>query len=221
MPRKVCCSLLFLTLYLSAIAAGQDVRNRMNEFVDSVKDAVKEAESANNKREVVDLGQSLHLLESKFASLRSALSQELGAKSSKLVSHSGASKELMDQSTDLVRGVVSQREELRRLSSDVKEVDSAVRALRAGLDNFEKDVAELGKVMSDLHVSHNELTATHDETKERMREVIADRNDKHMRGGGHGFLVFALLVEIVIFVAFLYFKRPGGALAHKAYGKFG
>ena len=196
------------------------MQNRMKDMVHAVEGAVHDAEAAKSNREVVDLGQSLHLLETKFSGLREALAQELGAKSSKMHSHSGVARELMDQSTDLVKGIVNQREELRRLSSDVKEVDSAIRALREGLNTFEKDVNDLNRLAGDLHVSHNELSVTHEEARDRVREVIVDVEGSK-NSSSHGLLYAAILIEFAVFVGFLYFKRPGGALAHKAYGKFG
>lgn len=194
----------------------------MDDLVDTVKQAVHNVETAGEKKEVVDLGQSLHLLETKFAGLRAALSAELGAKASKFTSHEQVSKDLMARSSDLVRGIVEQREELKKLAGDVKEVDSAIRAFREGLLDFERDAAELAKIVSDLHASHKELHAAHQEARTSVKEMITDPHyNKNIKGGKHGMFYVLLLVEIAVFVAFLYFKRPGSAAAHKAYGKYG
>lgn len=196
------------------------MRHRMNDLVDSVNTAVHDAEAAGKKREVVDLGQSLNLLESKFAGLRQALRQEMGAKSSKLESHTVVAQELMDKSNELIRNIVKQRDDLRKLVGDVKEVDSAVRALREGLTNFEKDAAELSRVMGDLHVSHNDLQSAHEEAHSSVKELMADSHEVVSKST-HGLFYVVLLIEIASLVAFVYFKRPGGHVAHKAYGKFG
>ncbi|KAI0558345.1 hypothetical protein FGB62_216g025 [Gracilaria domingensis] len=198
----------------------QDVRNRMNEFVDTVRHAVDDAEAASKKRDVVDLGQSLSMLEAKFSSLRSALAHELGARAPQFASNNEVAKQIMDKSSGLVQGVVSQREELRRLSSDVKEVDSAIRALREGLTTFEKDVGELHRVIADLHVSHNEMSLLHDDTKEKVKEVVADAHQM-ARTSTHWILYLVIILELGAFVGYMYFKKSGGTLAHKAYGKFG
>ncbi|CAN8064793.1 unnamed protein product [Agarophyton chilense] len=209
--------------YDSQRTAGEQqkqVRDRMNEFADTMRHAVDDAEAANKKKDVVDLGQSLNLLETKFASLRSALAHELGARSPQFESNNQVAKQIMDKSSGLVQGVVSQREELRRLSSDIKEVDSAIRALREGLTTFEKDVGELHRVIADLHVSHNEMSSVHDETKEKLKEVVADAH--HIaRTGTHWVLYLIIILELGVFVGYLYYKKPVGTLAHKAYGKFG
>lgn len=198
------------------------MHHSMDDLVDSVKQAVHNVEIAGEKKEVVDLGQSLHLLESKFAGLRAALSAELGSKATKFSSNAQVAKELMDRSSDLVRGIVAQRDELRKLSGDVKEIDSAIRAFREGLLNFEKDSGELAKVISDLHGSHRELRAAHEEAKTSVKEMIADPNyNKNLKGGGHNVFYILLLIEIILFVGFLYLKRPGSTVAHKAYGKYG
>lgn len=198
----------------------QQVRDEMNQFVNTVKHAVDDAESAANKKDVVDLGQSLAMLEKKFSSLRAALAQELGAKAPNLASNNQVAKELMEKSTNLVQGVVTQREELRRLSSDVKQVDSAIRALKEGLSKFEGEVSDLHRVVADLHVSHNEMSAVHDEAKDKLKEVVADAHAM-AQSKTHGVLYFLVAMEVAAFVVFLYFKRPASSLAHKAYGKFG
>ncbi|PXF44660.1 hypothetical protein BWQ96_05602 [Gracilariopsis chorda] len=218
---------LLLTLCSAELSAQQQqqqqqqqVRDEMNEFVNTVKHAVNEAESASNKKDVVDLGQSLAMLEKKFSSLRSALAQELGAKAPNLASNNAVAKELMDKSTNLVQGVVTQREELRRLSSDVKQVDSAIRALKEGVKKFETEVSDLHRVVADLHVSHNEMSAVHDEAKEKLKEVVADAH--HMaQTSTHSLLYILVAAEVAGFVLYLYVKRPASSFAHKAYGKFG
>lgn len=218
--------LAVLLFCLSAVASvslsepADDMRHRMNDLVDSVKGAVHDAESAGKKREVVDLGQSLHLLESKFSGLRQALQQELGVKSSTLASSSAVATELVDRSNTLIRNIVSQREDLRKLAGDVKEVDSAIRALREGLSKFERDASELNKLMGELHVSHNELRSAHEEAHSSVKELMADSHEV-VRKSTHGLFYAILLLEIASLVAFVYFKRPGGQLSHKAYGKFG
>lgn len=206
--------------------AVDDMHLRMDELVDSVKHAVEDAEAAGRKREVVDLGQTLHLLESKFAGLRTALQQELGGKAAKFASHGNVAKELMDRSTDLVHGIVGQRDELRRLARDLKEVDSAIRAIREGMVNFEREVSDLSKVIADLHVSHNELTDAHEETKSSVQELMADSTNlgpggKKGASSTHALLYLLVMAEIAILVLYLYMKRPGSSMAHKAYGKFG
>lgn len=199
----------------------QEVHNRMNELVDSVKDAVRDADAAANKKQVVDLGQSLSLLEGKFTGLRAALAQELGVSKGKLTSHSTVSRELMDKSTDLVKGVVSQREELRRLSGDLKETDSAIRALREGLSTFEKEMANLNRIMGDVHETHNELSSSHDEIRNRVSNIVQVSGQQAATPASHRVLYIVLAFEMVAFCAFCYFKRPGRPSVHKSYGKFG
>lgn len=213
--------LSLLALVFAESREHMDMHHRMDDLVDSVKEAVHEVDAAGQKREVVDLGQSLHLLEKKFTSLRSALAHELGAKATSMTSNSAVARNLVDRSTELVKGVVVQRDELQHLISDVKEVDSAIRSLKDGLSNFEKDVTELDRVIGDLHLSHNELTATHEEAKDRLHEVMRDAGQTSTNASSHSMFYLALLVEIAAFVGFLYLKRRGGTLAHKAYGKFG
>ena len=214
-------SFLCFCTYASKSADEAEVRHRMDEFVDTMRDTVHEAESANRKREVIDLGQSLHLLENKFAGLRAALAQELGAKSEKFQSHGNIAKELMDKNADLVQHVVSQREELRSLESDIKVVDTAIRSLKDALTNFEKDIADLRTIARDLHSSTGELAASHDDAKMRLKDVVHDAKSKKNTQGGHLWMYIAILVEMAALVAYLYMKKPGGAVAHKAYGKFG
>lgn len=198
------------------------MHHRMDELVDSVREAVHEAEAAGARKEVVDLGQSLSLLETKFAGLRAALSAELGAKSKKFSSNADVAKELMDRSSELVRVIVDQRNELKQLSGDIKQVDSAIRAFKEGLMNFERDAAELSKIVSSLHVSQNELRSSHEEARTTVTELVEDQKNIAKAGSGRHILFYALLmIEIALFVGFLYLKRPGSAMTHKAYGKYG
>lgn len=198
----------------------KEVNTRMNDLVDSVKDAVHDAEAAAGRKQVIDLGQSLHMMETKFSGLRAALMQELGASASRMTSHAGLSNDLLDRTAKLVKSIVKQRDELRRLSGDVREVDSAIRALREGLNTFENEVNDLKKVMGELHVSHNELSTTHADAKHRLKTIM-DNHKKNSTSMLHRFMYVLLFLEVVGFAVFLFLKRPGRAMAHKAYGKFG
>lgn len=223
--------LLLLTLLATAREARadnklhqqqqQEVHARMNEMVDSVKEAVREADAAGDKKEVVDLGQSLSLLESKFSGLRAALAQELGVSAEKMAGQTTTARELMEKSTELVKSVVSQREELRRLSTDLRETDSAIRALREGLDKFEREMSNLNRIMGDVHQSQNEISASHDEIKGRVSAVIQGHGKASRVSSWHWMMYVLLVGEMVAFGAFCYLKRPGRATVHKVYGKFG
>lgn len=217
---------LLSIMVVMVVAAGEttqqkDVHDRMHELMDSVKDAVRDADAAVDKRQVVDLGQSLHLLETKFSGLRSALSHELGASKEQIKSQSTVSKQLMDKSSDLVRGIVAQREELSRLSSDIREMESTIRALREGLHTFDREMADLNSILSEVHQTHHELSTSHDEIKSRVKTVIDVASTANKPSPTHRFLVIAVVVELCAFVIFIYFKRSSRSAAHKAYGKFG
>lgn len=199
----------------------REVHDRMHDLVDSVKDAVRDADAAVDKKQVVDLGQSLHLLEAKFSGLRAALAHELGASKDKAVSHAAVSRDLMEKSTELVRGVVSQREELTRLSGDLRELDSAIRAIREGLHTFEREMADLNNMMSDVHRTHHELSASNEEIKSRIDSVVKESTRLIKPSTSQRWLVVAIIVELCAFTAFIYLKRFGRFTSHKAYGKFG
>lgn len=212
--------LALLLLVLPAAAspdAKDDVHNRMNELVDSVKEAVHDADAAVDKRQVVDLGQSLQLLETKFSGLRAALAHELGASSAGIAGHADVSRQLSEKSTELVQSIIAQREELRKLSGDIRETESAIRALREGLETFDREMAGLHHTSTDLHNAHGELQAMHDDAKNRIQFLasrpIASSSNK---------LLFAIVfIEIAAIVVYVVVKRPGRTTAHKMYGKFG
>lgn len=219
-------SLILICILLSLLQPIQadthdDVHHRMDDLVDSVKNAVHDADSVGHKREVVDLGQTLHLLETKFAGLRTALEAELGTKADKFSSHHAVAKDLMDRSSELVQGIVTQREELRKLQADIKEIDSAVRAIKEGMVTFERDSAELSKIMSEVHESHNDITEQHSDTKHAMNNLFESTKQSKGGMGPSMFWYILLMAEVAIFVLFLYLKRPASSMAHKAYGKFG
>lgn len=192
----------------------------MKELVDSVHQAVGEADAASKNKKIVDLNHSLSLLESKFAGLRAALSKELGAKAQTMTGHSESSKELMNKSSELVQRVIAQRKELSTLASDIAQIDSAVRAIRESLSVFEKDAKDLEGLVTDLHRHHEEMSLWNKDAKMAVTEISSKQRAGKI-SKSHMFLSIAIIAEVVAFVGFLYFKSNGSAAAHKAYGKFG
>ena len=141
----------------------QQLHERMNDLVEGVQGAVRDADAATGSggnRQVVDVGQSLTLLESKFANLRLALAHELGSSKMKINSHTESSKQLMERSTELVRTIINQRQELMRMSTDIRELDSSIRALRDGLHMFDSEMATMADMIEHLHQSHSDLTTS-------------------------------------------------------------
>lgn len=223
--QKLCTTVLYFLVIVVVVtgdaAQQREVHDRMYELMDSVKDAVRDADAAVDKRQVVDLGQSLSLLETKFSGLRAALSHELGASKDKIKSQSTVARELMDTSADLVRGIVAQRQELSRLAGDIREMESAIRALREGLHTFDREMTDLNSILSDVHQIHHELSASHDEIRSRVKSVVKDGSAAYKPSPTHRYLVIAVVVELGAFVLFIFLKRSSRSAAHKAYGKFG
>lgn len=188
----------------------QDVHQQMNELVDTVKQAVTEADKASlDKKQVVDIGQSLTLLETKFSNLRSALAAELGVSKGKIAGTSQVSKQLMDRSSELVRSVVSQREEIAKLSTDIRQLDDVLRTLKDGLLTFEHDVKDLGTSIHDLHSGTRDLGYSHDEIKGRIHSIVDDGKhviNKNDNNKSHRFVVIVIVIELFLF-AFIVYKR--------------
>lgn len=199
--------------------ARAELQARMKDLVDSVEDAVGEAKEASKNREVVDLGQSLHLLETKFAGLRSALSAQVDEKSKNIKSHSTISQEITKGSASLVNQLAKQRNELTQLVSDLDHVDISVHDLLGNLDDFDVDMVKLNKVVKDLHINHEEIEYDHKDTHSIIREIT--EKSANNSSNSHVFLSVIMLVEMALLVAFLYYKRNASAMKHKAYGKFG
>lgn len=201
----------------------QPLHERMDDLVGSVKEAVKNADAAADKHQVVDLGQSLHLLEAKFSGLRAALAEELGASKEKLSSHSASAQQLMERSTELVRSVVAQRDDLKKLSSDMREIDSAIRAIREGLDTFDREMDLLNKVASEVHDTHEEISMSHDRLRSRVSRFASDglRKASAQNPIARWLLIISVL-EIIFVGIFLFLKRSASRPGmRKAYGKFG
>lgn len=210
--------LLILPSFITC-SPNDQMHRQMDDLVSSVKSAVEDLDS---KREVVDLGQSLHLLETKFSSLRAALSAEVNSRSKQFTSNANVAKELMDRAADLVRGTIAQRDEIKKLSSDVKQVDSAIRAFKEGVVNFERDAKELERIVQDLHLSHNDLQLSHEEAKSSVRDLITEHGKRSKSSSStHWWFWVLLMIEVMLFVGFLYIRRPASTFAHKAYGKYG
>lgn len=201
----------------------QQLHERMDDLVGSVKDAVKDVDAAADKNQVVDLGQSLHLLETKFSTLRAALAEEFGVSKEKLHAHTTSANTLLDKSTELVRTVVDQREDLKKLSGDMKEIDSAIRALQEGLRTFDREVSQLNRLISDVHDTHREITSTHDQIRSRMNIFAVDslRRSRNQIPAARWLLIISI-VEIAVVAGYIFYKRsPSRPGARKAYGKFG
>lgn len=206
----------------------------MNELVDTVHGAVHDADAASapatgEHRQVVDVGQSLTLLETKFNNLRMALASELGVSKAKLGDHAQTSKQLLDHSTELVRSVISQREELSRLTTDIRDLESTIRALRDNLHSFDSDMASLSDVVDHLHQSHADLTESHHDVKHQLGQVrkntkasVSSSKRSAPAARSQRWLVIILIIETLGAAAFLFSKRNSSRASFKAYGsKFG
>lgn len=205
------------------LSGAAEVRHEMDNLVDGVKDAMRTAQRVHDHKEVVDLGQSLHLLEHKFAGLKQAIAHELGTKLPTTMNHNDESKRLIESSSRLLDDVAAYRAEMQRLMGSVREIDDSIRAIRDGMASFDQEVDEMNRLLAEVHVKTNDLHENHQATGHQMGE--AGRLVQGVLKPASGSYKWYYLILIMEIAAVAYFFHTKGVSLPRAngkqFGKFG
>lgn len=205
------------------VGGSAEVRHEMDSLVDGVKQAVRDAEKVRGHHEVLDLGQSLHLLEHKFAGLKAAIAHEMGTKLSNSESHSEAAKGMIESTSKLLEDVAGYRQDMQKLLVSVRDIDDSIRAIKSGMGTFDKEVQDMNRLLADLHISTNELYENHQSSNVALDESaqhLDETRGKNKGGKSHKWYFLVLLIEVAGVAFFVYTKRNNMPSA-KHYGKFG
>lgn len=172
--------LLLLSLTTLILAnAHDDVVSASESFRASVDAADAAVGAAHAKRDVVDLGASLRLVEERFSALRSSLLSEMGAdtasagataagKAADLQRHA---RELTTKGGEMIRKLAASRAQVHAVLAEVRTMDGATTRLREGVAKLEGEIAELGAVIGQAHTDNNVLFSAHHELRASVKEA--------------------------------------------------
>ncbi len=201
-----------------------EVRHEMESLVDGVKDAMRNAGRARDHKEVIDLGQSLHILEHKFAGLKQAIAHELGTKLPAALSHSEESKRMLESTSRLLDDVAAYRQDMQKLMVSVREIDDSLRAVKEGMATFDQEVDTMNRLLADLHVRTNELHENHQTSSHQLEETTKHVEKHHLDGAKRSYRWYYLIlvIEVAAVAYYLYSKRDALPKASaKHFSKFG
>lgn len=195
--------------------ADPELRAQLSKLVESVEHAAGDAKAAHEKRDVVDLGASLRLMEDKFGALRNALLSDMGLAVSKAGSGSNAMKEhaqdLAEKGTSILSRLGSSRSEIHSMLNEIRTLDTTMAELRQGLKRMEEELHDLKTVLTQahmdnglLHGAHNDLRNAVAEATERTAILAGSRPDSGVQFPKWYFVLF---VEMLLLAGFAAYKQ--------------
>lgn len=189
-----------------------DVRGELDDFVAGVKKAWDEEHAAKDHKDVVDLGQSLHLLESKFAKLKDTIfRQYIEGKSGKDGGASGVvidTSEIEKTTSMLVHKIIAQQGDVGQIQTDVQMLEHTVKTLTDNLKRLEQDIGKATKILGKLDSSQEELR----ETADRHYDTLTHHGD-HIEdmtlvaGTGHTKFYYLIVFEMIALALFAFIRR--------------
>lgn len=214
--------LLFVTQTCAteySLGGGREINEEMDSLVDGVRKAVQDAERSKSGKEVLDLGQSLHILEHKFAGLKAAIAHQMGTKLNSPAAHSEEAKQMVDTATKLLDEMAMYRTDMEHLLDSLRDIESGIGEAKSGMSDFDREVDDMNRLLKKLHVATDQLQDNHD----HIHGAIEDNNlmmESHVAKGGHHFwFMLVLLVEAAAVCYFIYSKK-GGFKSAKTLHKF-
>jgi len=133
---------------------AKTVHDDYESFVEGVENVMTDQRAASSKRDVVDLGQSLHLLDSKFEHLKQGLYEQIAAAASR----KGNKASVAAEGRALAQKVKTKYTNLRTVAREVLDILAknarAVDQVGDTMTGLEKVVVELQK---HLEKHHNEV----------------------------------------------------------------
>eukprot|EP00168_Porphyra_purpurea_P002949 TRINITY_DN1349_c0_g1_i14.p1 TRINITY_DN1349_c0_g1~~TRINITY_DN1349_c0_g1_i14.p1 ORF type:complete len:244 (-),score=88.60 TRINITY_DN1349_c0_g1_i14:1081-1812(-) len=161
-------------------ANAKTVHDEYESFVEGVENVMTDQRAASSKRDVVDLGQSLHMLDRKFEHLKAGLYEQIAAGASR----KGNKASVAAEGRALAQKVKTKYSNLRTVAREVLDMlaknaraadqvgdtmsglEKVVGELQKHLEKHHKEVAELGSSVQRLHDSSHVLMETHSSATE-------------------------------------------------------
>jgi len=132
-------------------ANAKAIHDEYESFVEGVENVMTDQRAASNKRDVVDLGQSLHLLDSKFEHLKQSLYEQIAAAASR----KGNKASVAAEGRALAQKVKTKYTNLRTVAREVLDIlaKNARAADQVGetMTGLEKEVGQLQKHLEKHH----------------------------------------------------------------------
>lgn len=217
-PLALCTavSIVSLSLAISFVSANTDhVQAEIDRLKEAVRHAETDAQNSHSKKDVVDLGASLRIVEDRFAGLKSALLSEMGGfgDSGKASEGSAALKqhaeELSSRGAEMVQKLSKSRSEVHAVLAEVRTMDSATAELKGAITKLETEIADLGKALQQAHVDSHVLASAHSELRETVRDVHS-RSSNSVQSSRHSSFIpkwyYVVFIEFVTLLLFASYK---------------
>ena len=196
---------------------AEGVRGKLDEFVEGVKKAWEEENRAKEKKDVIDLGQSLHMLQNKFDTLRNSIfKQFIEGKDSGKKSGSGGGgvgedkdlKEIEESTSKIVHKIIDQQNHVGQIQEDVNSLQRTVDALTGNLQRLEKDLLKTTKVLNKLDVNHEDMRNKADEHYDHVSSHGDNLEDIRLNESqGHSKFYYFIVLEMVALAAFAFIRK--------------
>ncbi len=202
-----------------SVGGGSEITHEMDSLVDGVRKAVQDAERSKSGKEVLDLGQSLHILEHKFAGLKAAIAHQMGAKTNTPAAHSEEAKKMVDTATRLLDEMAKYRTDMEHLLDSLREIEHGISEAKSGMAEFDGEVDEMNRLLKKLHVATDDMQDHHDSIHGAIEDSHSLMQHNAAKGGHHFWFMLILLVEAAAVFYFIYTKK-GAFSSAKAMHKF-
>jgi hypothetical protein len=196
-------------------AAPAQVREHLDEFLESIGHVATDAKATHDKKEVVDLGQSLRLVEDKFTGLRRALLSELGVAAEKdpagAAALHGHTQDIVAAGSELIQRMGNARNDMQAIAQESSHVDEIMKQVRESLRRMENELSLLhnglqqaqldSSIVRDVHVSlRNSIGHVHEQT-----DHVVQLHGTHYRFVPKWYII--VLAEMFALAGFVLFKR--------------
>lgn len=176
---------LVLSLALAAalaLAARADasVDAELARLRESIATAEAGLKAAHEKKDVVDLGASLRLVEGKFEGLREALLSEMGAESGAAAGRGDAgtaaavekhAREMTEAGGKLIDKLGSSRTQVHAVLGELRTMDQATAELKKAITKMEEEIADLTGTLGQAHVDNSVLFSAHSDLRDAVQDV--------------------------------------------------
>lgn len=215
-------------------AGAKAVYDEYESFVEGVESVMGDQRAAASKRDVVDLGQSLHLLDTKFEHLKESLYEQMVTAAARRGSKGKGAAVAEGQA--LARKVKSKYTNVRTIARDVLDLmasnaqavehvsetmtglEKVVGELQKNLEQHHKEVTELGNSVKRLHDSSHSLMDTHASSSHAALSA-AQKSTSALQSGAMPSstkIYFLLLVEMAGLCGFALFRRRRSRVKYSA-----
>jgi hypothetical protein len=196
-------------------AAPSQVREQLDDFLESVGHVSSDAKATHDKKDVVDLSQSLRLVEDKFTGLRRALLSELGVAAEKdpagAAALHGHTQDLVTAGNELIQRMGRARHDVQALVQESREVDEIMAQVRASLTKMENELSLLHNGLHQVQLDSSVVRDVHLSLRNSIDHVQAQTDHVvEVHGNHYAFIpkwYYVVLAEMFALGGFVLYKR--------------